>query len=163
MPARAKLELARNYWDEMGRGLPSAMHGPMLARLATALELDRSTVIVPEAVALGNLLAGLAFNRHYAYHAIGALGVVELTAPDRARLVNGGLKRLEIAARDRQYYALHATVDIRHSIAWNHEVIVPLDPRAARRPRRDRRGRADAAARGRALLRALPARAGVPA
>ena len=30
MPVAAKLELARNYWDEMGRGNESGMHGPML-------------------------------------------------------------------------------------------------------------------------------------
>jgi hypothetical protein len=126
MPVRAKLELARNYWDEMGRGMESAMHGPMLSRLADALELDRTTEPVPEALALSNLLAGLAFNRHYAFHAVGALGVVELTAPDRTRCVNLGLKRLAVAARDRQYYALHATLDIAHSRAWNAEVIAPL-------------------------------------
>jgi hypothetical protein len=126
MPEQAKLELARNYWDEMGRGNASAMHGPMLARLAIALELDRSMEPVAEAVALGNLLAGLAFNRHYAFHSIGALGVVELTAPDRTRAVNLGLKRLGVHARDRQYYALHSTLDIAHSRAWNREVIGPL-------------------------------------
>ena len=126
MPEQAKLELARNYWDEMGRGIASAMHGPMLSRLAHALELERAAEPVPEALALGNLLAGLAFNRHYAFHAIGALGAVELTAPDRAQCVNRGLKRLEVRPRDRQYYALHATLDVAHSRAWNHEVIVPL-------------------------------------
>jgi hypothetical protein len=126
MPDQAKLELARNYWDEMGRGNPGGMHGPMLARLADALALDRSIEPVPEAIALSNVLAGLAFNRHYAFHAIGALGVVELTAPDRTRAVNLGLKRLGVAAHDRQYYALHATLDIAHSREWNREVIVPL-------------------------------------
>jgi hypothetical protein len=30
MPTLPKLELARNYWDEMGRGNPKGMHGPML-------------------------------------------------------------------------------------------------------------------------------------
>jgi hypothetical protein len=40
MPTRAKLELARNYWDEMGRGVEAGMHGPMLAQLATALDLE---------------------------------------------------------------------------------------------------------------------------
>ena len=40
MPTRAKLELARNYWDEMGRGAEAGMHGPMLAQLADALELE---------------------------------------------------------------------------------------------------------------------------
>src|SRR5690606_15848317 len=70
MPERAKLELARNYWDEMGRGMASAMHGPMLARLATALDIDREADPIPEALALANLMAGLAFNRHYAFHAV---------------------------------------------------------------------------------------------
>jgi len=126
MPDRAKLELARNYWDEMGRGMHSAMHGPMLSRLADALGIDQQAEVVAEAVALGNLLAGLAYNRRYAFHAVGALGVVELTAPDRSRMVNLGLKRLGVPARDRQYYALHATVDLRHSLTWNREVIGPL-------------------------------------
>ena len=37
LPVRPKLELARNYWDEMGRGNPKAMHGPLLAALAEHL------------------------------------------------------------------------------------------------------------------------------
>ncbi len=40
--------------------------------------------------------------------------------------MNLGLKRLRVPAGDRQYFALHATVDIKHSEAWNAEVIVPL-------------------------------------
>jgi hypothetical protein len=126
MPTQAKLELARNYWDEMGRGAEVGMHGPMLARLAEALELELDAEPVVEAVALGNLLAGLALNRRYAYHSVGALGVIELTAPDRARLVNLGLKRLRVPANHRQYFALHATLDIQHSREWNREVIRPM-------------------------------------
>ena len=126
MPTRAKLELARNYWDEMGRGDERGMHGPMLAHLDLELALDHRIAPVAEALALGNLLAGLAFNRMYAYHSVGALGAVELTAPDRARLVNAGLRRLGIAADIRRYYALHATLDLKHSESWNREVIGPL-------------------------------------
>ena len=127
MPDQPKLELARNYWDEMGRGHASGMHGPMLARLAVDLELaELPTETVWEARALGNLLCGLAANRRYAYQAIGALGVVELTAPGRADLVNAGLKRLGVSPHTRQYYALHATLDIKHSEAWNREILAPL-------------------------------------
>ena len=126
MPVQAKLELARNYWDEMGRGMESAMHGPMLSRLAMTLELDPNVEIVVEAIALGNLLCGLAHNRRYAYHSVGALGAIELTAPDRSHMTNLGLKRLRVPAGERQYYALHATLDVKHSIAWNREVIYPL-------------------------------------
>jgi len=136
MPTRAKLELARNYWDEMGRGKEGGMHGPMLDRLASALNVQgRGFAIVWESVALGNVLAGLAANRQYAFHSIGALGVVELTAPGRAAQVNAAMQRLGISGKTRQYYALHATLDIRHSASWNAEVITPLvseDPRVAR-------------------------------
>ena len=71
-------------------------------------------------------MAALAANRPYAYHAIGALGVVELTAPARAVLINAGLKRCGIASRARQYYALQATLDRQRAAAWNREVIAPL-------------------------------------
>ncbi|HEU4539088.1 MAG TPA: iron-containing redox enzyme family protein [Polyangiaceae bacterium] len=134
-PARAKLEMARNYWDEMGQGHPGAMHGPMLDALAreVGVEADPSP-IVWEARALANLLVALASNRHYAYQSVGALGAVELTAPGRAARVNEGLKRLGVAPAARRYFALHATLDVKHSAAWNREVIGPLvaaDPRAA--------------------------------
>lgn len=127
LPVPAKLELARNYWDEMGRGHFRGMHGPMLERLAKTLELEpRPDDTVWESLALANLLAGLAANRAYAYHSVGALGVVELTAPGRASLVNRGLRRLGIGANARQYFALHATLDVKHSEAWNREVLTTL-------------------------------------
>ena len=40
MPVTAKLEMARNYWDEMGRGRVGGMHGPLLERLAGYLNVD---------------------------------------------------------------------------------------------------------------------------
>jgi len=127
MPAQAKLELARNYWDEMGRGRANGMHGPMLA--ATIRELDVSPGIettVWEALALGNLMVALALDRGFAFHAIGALGVIEMTAPARVAGVAEGLNRLGISARGSRYFRLHAGLDVRHSAAWNREVIGPL-------------------------------------
>lgn len=126
MPTQAKLELARNYWDEMGRGAEAGMHGPMLDQLAEAMNLKPTIAdTVPASLALGNLLVAFATNRRYAYHAVGALGVVELTAPWRADLVAKGLKRLGVG-KERKYFALHATLDIAHSEAWNAEVLTPL-------------------------------------
>jgi hypothetical protein len=57
---------------------------------------------------------------------VGALGVIELTAPGRAACVNAGLKRLGIGGEVRQYFALHATLDVKHSEAWNLNVLRPL-------------------------------------
>lgn len=127
LPVRAKLELARNYWDEMGRGKASAMHGPMLDRLAREMGVDpEAGAVVWESTALANLLVGFAANRHYAYHAVGALGAIELTAPSRATFVDAALTRFGLNTKVKQYYALHAVIDVKHSEAWNREIIAPL-------------------------------------
>jgi len=136
MPVRAKLEMARNYWDEMGRGGEKGMHGPMLERLAHHLGLaPKNETTVAEALALGNLMVAFACNRRYAFHAIGALGAIELTAPTRAGYVCKGLRRLGVPAKACHYFKLHAVLDVKHSRAWDDEVLRPLvaeDPRRAR-------------------------------
>jgi hypothetical protein len=127
MPCRAKLELARNYWDEMGRGNAKGMHGPMLDRLVSALSLTPSIeTTVWESLALANAMSALATNRRYAWHSIGALGVIELTAPGRSAATAAALRRLGIDPKDRHYFDLHAVLDVKHSAAWNEEVIAPL-------------------------------------
>jgi hypothetical protein len=133
---QAKLEMARNYWDEMGRGQSKGMHGPMLERLAQHLDVHPAPeTVIPESLALGNTMIALARSRRYAFHSIGALGVIEMTAPTRAGYVDRGLRRLGIPAKKRHYFALHAVLDVRHSEAWNREVLRPLvaaDPTRAR-------------------------------
>lgn len=127
LPNRPKLEMARNYWDELGRGHERGMHGPMLARIVRELALDPQPVTTAwESLALANLMVALAANRRYAYHAIGALGVIEMTAPGRASLVEAGLKRLGVPKEARMYFSVHATLDVKHSEAWNREVLIPL-------------------------------------
>ena len=127
LPTRPKLELARNYWDEMGRGKPKGMHGPLLETLALRLGLNPDLESATwESLALANTMAGLAANRHFAYHSVGALGVIEMTAPARAGAVAAGLKRLGVPTGDRHYFDLHSILDVQHSIAWNAEAIIPL-------------------------------------
>ena len=135
-PVQAKLELARNYWDEMGRGSEGGMHGPMLERATAALGLQPTIDdTVWESLALANTLTGLAATRRYAWHAIGALGVVELTAPTRVALVARGLKRLDQPPAVRKYFELHAMLDLKHADDWIANVLQPLvsqDPSRAR-------------------------------
>jgi hypothetical protein len=135
MPITAKLEMARNYWDEMGRGRDTAMHGPLLERLANYLDIDaQPDRVVPESLALSNAMLALARSRRYCFQSIGALGVIEMTAPTRAGFVDAGLKRLRIPTKKRLYFTLHAVLDIKHSECWNREVLRSLvgeDPRCA--------------------------------
>ena len=126
LPVRPKLELARNYWDEMGHGTFKGMHGPMLDALVETLKVNpviENTVW--ESLALANAMTAMATNRRYAWHSVGALGAIELTAPGRAALVADGLERLGFNGKERRYFSVHAVLDIKHSIEWNKEAIRP--------------------------------------
>jgi len=135
LPKRAKLELARNYWDEMGRGNEKGMHGPLLHTVAEALAVKPSIEnTVWESLALANAMTAMAMNRRFRWHSVGALGAIELTAPTRAVHVAAGLKRVGLSHKERRYFELHAILDVKHSEAWNEEAIRPLvaeDPRRA--------------------------------
>jgi hypothetical protein len=136
LPPMAKLELARNYWDEMGRGNARGMHGPMLEVLVHALKVEPSPQsTVWQSLALGNLMTALATNRRYAFQSVGALGAIEMTAPDRAQDVARGVPGLGLDKAGRHYFDLHAVLDRKHSADWNREVIrslVAADPSLAR-------------------------------
>lgn len=124
---RAKLELARNYWDEMGRGSMGGMHGPMLERTVQGLELSPTIEgTCWQSLCLANTLTALATTRRYAYQSVGALGAVELTAPTRVGSIAEGLKRLGRPPEQRKYFVLHAQLDVEHSKAWNAEALTPL-------------------------------------
>jgi hypothetical protein len=127
MPTEAKLELARNYWDEMGRGSEGGMHGPMLDRATQALDIHPTIDgTVWESLALANTLTAFSTTRRYAWHAVGALGVVELTAPGRVTKVAQGLKRLGQPPVVRKYFELHAALDVKHAEEWIAHVLRPL-------------------------------------
>jgi hypothetical protein len=134
LPTGPKLELARNYWDEMGRGQEKGMHGPMLGSLIETLELEpRIETTVWESLALANAMTAMATTRRYAWHSVGALGAIELTAPGRSACVAAGLKRVGLSGKERRYFALHAVLDIKHSADWNREAIRPAVAEDGRR------------------------------
>lgn len=127
LPAQAKLECARNYWDEMGRGKSKAMHGLLLESMVEDLQLTPSIEnTVWESLALANTMLGLATSRRYTYHSLGALGVIELTAPWRAAKVSLAMQRLNFPRKARRYFDLHAKLDVLHAREWISEIIKPL-------------------------------------
>ena len=124
----AKLELGKNYWDEMGQGDPAGVHTELHSRLVRALELP--TVPRPELpvealerAAFGGLLAT---NRWLQPEMIGALGLLELQAGPRCRLVLQALDRLGAPADAYPFYVEHAEVDPVHGKDWMDKAIEPL-------------------------------------
>jgi len=124
----AKLELARNYWDEMGRGQAGGVHTDLHADMARAVGMPRIAreelpVEALERVALGGLLAT---NRWLQPELLGAVGLLELQAGPRCRLVLQAFDRLAAPAAAYPFYTEHADVDPRHGKDWLELAIVPL-------------------------------------
>jgi len=128
LPKRAKMELARNFWDEQGQGNPDDVHGPLYTEMVHEVGVGDTadTELVWETLAVANLLTALACNRRYAWHSLGALSVIELTSPTRASRVAQGLERIGVSDRGCRYFRLHTVVDVEHWKAWLAEVIIPL-------------------------------------
>jgi hypothetical protein len=123
-----KLEMARNYWDEMGCGSPAAVHTELHRTMITAGRLEtvaREDLPVPalERLALGSVLAT---NRWLQPELVGALGLLELQAGPRCRKVSAGLRRLGAPPDMLPFYDEHALTDPRHGKDWLDHVVAPL-------------------------------------
>jgi hypothetical protein len=123
-----KLELAQNYWDEMGRGTWSEVHTELHRRMAKALDLQAVAREEQPVEALERALLGttLATNRWLQPELIGALGLIEMQAGPRCRRVVKGLQRVGAPAEALPFYAEHAVADSRHGKDWLEHVIAPL-------------------------------------
>jgi hypothetical protein len=130
-----KLELARNYWDEMGNGSLARVHTELHRMLSRALGLscpprERQPVEALERSVLTGLLVT---NRRLQPELLGALGLLELQAGPRCRRVVAALERIRAGEDALDFYVEHATVDPRHGKSWVDNAVVPLadDPRWA--------------------------------
>ena len=127
LPEQAKLECARNFWDEMGRGKAGATNKALLSRMSEGLNLKPCIEnTVAESLARSNTMFGLATTRRYTYQSIGALGVAELVAPQRTAKIALGMKRLDLSPWIRSYFDLNSALNVAHLRSWIQEVIHPL-------------------------------------
>jgi pyrroloquinoline quinone (PQQ) biosynthesis protein C len=133
-----KMEIAGNYWDEMGNGDAASMHAPLFAKALEALGVDDDYVkanLLLEAKLCGNLSAALTLSRRHYYKAIGYFGVTEYLAPRRFRSLIGAWRRLGLPAEGVRYHDLHVEIDAGHATGWFKNVIEPAvdkDPRVGR-------------------------------
>jgi hypothetical protein len=123
----AKMELATNYWDEMGDGDPDAVHTTLHERLVAAIDMPTLPLAGLPMSALARTAMGglLATNRWLQPEMLGALGLIELQAGPRCRLVLQGFDRCGAPAGAYPFYDVHAEVDPRHGKDWLDNVIAP--------------------------------------
>lgn len=126
LAGEAKLELATNYWDEMGNGTLSRVHTVLHDDLVAACELPRDVELPVEALERSALNGLLATNRYLQPELVGSLGMTELQAGPRCRRVVQALQRLGAPARAFPFYTEHAEVDPRHGRDWVENAVKPL-------------------------------------
>ncbi len=120
-----KMEMASNYWDEMGRGRHQAVHTHLFHQLIDDLGISAPDAgELPWEVLSGiNLMIWSCIHRRNIFRAQGVLGAVELLAPQRCTRVVHGATRLGIRKKTVVYYGAHAIIDIGHAEGWLSHVI----------------------------------------
>ncbi|HVF41029.1 MAG TPA: iron-containing redox enzyme family protein [Gemmatimonadaceae bacterium] len=122
-----KMEMASNYWDEMGKGRTQAVHTHLFHELITGLDLSAPVASeLPWQVLAGvNVMMWSCIPRRNAYRAQGTLGAVELLAPQRCTRIVHGARRVGIKKKTVVYYGAHAIIDIGHAEGWLAHVVEP--------------------------------------
>lgn len=122
-----KMEMASNYWDEMGKGKPHAVHTHLFHHLIEDLSLRAPAAdeLTWQVLAGVNVMLWSCIPRRNAFRAQGALGAVELLAPQRCTRVVHGAKRVGLKKKSVVYYGAHAIIDIGHAEGWLRHVIEP--------------------------------------
>ena len=128
LDGEAKLEMAVNYWDEMGNGSLEDVHTELHRQMSRALKLEPPhREFEPTASLRRGALGGLlATNRYLQPEMVGALGVIELQAGPRCRRVLSAFDRLGLPDEARPFYEIHASVDPRHGKDWLDRVVATL-------------------------------------
>ena len=122
-----KMEMASNYWDEMGKGKAQAVHTHLFHKLIEGLSIEAPAASeLPWQVLSGvNVMLWSCIPRRNAFRAQGTLGAVELLAPQRCTRVVHGALRVGMTKKSVVFYGAHAIIDIGHAEGWLDHVVAP--------------------------------------
>jgi len=147
-----KMEIANNFWDEMGNGDPEQVHTVLFSHIIEHFgitELELAENLSTAALLGGNLAILVCRYRNLFNEAVGHLAVAEWLAPDRFSQVLHAWRRLDLPPKGIIYHELHIGIDAHHASGWFANVVKPLanDPAARRAIARGALWRADSSAR----------------
>ena len=124
----AKMEIASNFWDEMGNGNPDEVHTHLFNRIYDVFDIsddELEDAMTANDLLAGNLAVMLCRYRNLYPEAVGFLGMTEWLVPDRFKNVVRAWERLGLPDVGITYHRLHITIDAQHSAGWFHRVVLP--------------------------------------
>jgi hypothetical protein len=129
----AKLTMAENYWDEMGEGHLDRMHTRLFEHSARYMrhriaewDIDVSELHCTEVYENANIVLMYGIHRHLTPRALGAMGLMEYSAPVRFQAMVDGCTRLGVPADVVHYQRIHVHVDADHGAEWLENVLLPM-------------------------------------
>lgn len=128
LSGKPKMELATNYWDELGNGALEEIHTDLHRVTTREMDLrpvprDQMSELALQRAALPGLLAT---NHWLQPEMLGALGMIELQAGPRCQQVLKAMARLGVSETAQAFYRVHAEVDPRHGADWMTNVVEPV-------------------------------------
>lgn len=127
-----KVEIAGNFWDEMGNGDAARNHRQLRLSMMEYLEMPRNAHVtnvdafVLEQIELANAYFIATFDRSRAAVLLGMLLATESMVPGRLERQIEGWRRVGVADRDMEYLLEHTVVDVAHANGWIDHVIRPV-------------------------------------
>ncbi|MCG8422357.1 MAG: iron-containing redox enzyme family protein [Proteobacteria bacterium] len=127
-----KVELVKNFWDEVGHARDERVHRNLRFRMMDFLQIPSDIYIkdfellICEELALINMYLSLATNRAKLTQLVGALLTTELMIPGRFEYQIEGWKRFGVDDETMVYLTEHTTVDVEHAEDWLDSVVMPI-------------------------------------
>lgn len=127
-----KVELVKNFWDEVGHADDAKVHRNLRANLMRQLSIQPDFyesdvhVFVREELSLINMYFAMAMNRPKLIQLVGVMLATELMIPGRFEYLIAGWKRLGLTNEAIAYLTEHVSVDAKHSQDWLNKVVNPM-------------------------------------
>ena len=127
-----KMELVRNYWDEVGCANNERVHRNLRAELMRHLDIptdiyiSQANILICEELELINLYLGLALNRAKLTELIGVMLTTEIIIPGNFNYLIEGWRRLGIDDDLLSYHLEHIGVDEIHAQDLLYRVVMPI-------------------------------------
>ncbi len=130
-PEVTRVEVANNYWDEMGNGDVGRTHIQLFRHVLESIgsqkaKHDYLALLGASGLAGYNLLLKQVLSRGDYFRSIGSLAITELADPQQYVRFLNGCKRVGIYSDKFEYYSEHIDIDALHGEAWVDNVIVPM-------------------------------------